>query len=155
MSEQLLQKMQEAFIIDDFETMKTLVERGANVNSVDTRDGSTILQRAVIQNEKSMVDFLIQNHVDLNQTDQSKRTPMHYAALYKFIDIAKILINAGASLDIEDEPGNTPLAYAVSNRKEGYLEMTKLLIHHGANADLKTKDGQSLLEFYGISLKDN
>jgi ankyrin repeat protein len=57
-------------------------------------------------------------------------------------------------LDIKDQSGNTPLTYAISDRRDGYLEMAKLLIDHGASTDIKTNDGRSLFEFYGISLKD-
>ncbi|MGO4290990.1 ankyrin repeat domain-containing protein [Chitinophaga sp. RAB17] len=154
MSEKFHQKMQEAFILDDFETMKTLVTDGADVNSVDARDGSPILQRAVIENKKAMIDFLIAHHVDVNKTDRRGMTALHYAAMYKFIDIAETLIDAGAPIDIADQSGNTPLAYAISDKREGYLEMIKLLIDHGANTDIKTRDGRSMLEFYGISLTD-
>ena len=146
--------MQEAFVVDDFETMKALIVSGVDVNSIDSRDGSTVLQRAVIQNEIGVVDFLIENHVDLNKTDLREMTALHYAAIYKFNDIAKHLIGAGAIVDAKDKNGCTALAYAISNRSEGYLEMAKLLVGSGADTDLKTKEGQSLFELFGVSLKD-
>lgn len=155
MSKQFLQNMQEAFVTDDFEAMKVLLTNGCDVNSAYTRDGSTILHRAVIENEKDMIDFLIYHHVDVNKSDRRGMTALHYAALYKFTDAAETLINAGALLDVADQSGNTPLAYAISDRREGYLVMTKLLVDRGANTDIRTRDGQSMFELYGISLKDS
>ncbi|WP_426130674.1 ankyrin repeat domain-containing protein [Pararhizobium sp. PWRC1-1] len=154
MAEKLDQELQRAFVIDDFETMKVLVKQGIDVNSVDARDGSSILLRAVIENDKSTVDLLLEKHADPNKSDRRKMTPLHYAALYKHIDVARALINAGAFVDAQDQGGSTPLAYAASNRRDGYLQMVKLLVAGGADADLRIKDGRSLLEFYGISLKD-
>lgn len=146
--------MQVAFVTDDFESMKSLVLDGADVNSVDARDGSTILHRAVISNDLEMIRFLIDHNVEIDKPGPRKLTALHCAALYKFLDAAILLIDAGASVDAKDLNGGTPLAYALSSRKTGFLEMAKLLISHGAQKNVKSDNGISLMDVYGELLKN-
>jgi hypothetical protein len=48
MAGKLDQELQRAFVIDDFETMKVFVRQGIDVNSVDARDGRSIMLRSVM-----------------------------------------------------------------------------------------------------------
>ncbi|KAJ5719185.1 hypothetical protein N7493_007640 [Penicillium malachiteum] len=59
-------------------------------------------------------------------------TPMYLAAMQNEVEIAKILIYHGASLDEQEKFGLTPLLAAVSNAN---FEMVKLLLDNGANVE--------------------
>ncbi|HEX4793693.1 MAG TPA: ankyrin repeat domain-containing protein [Humisphaera sp.] len=48
---------------------------------------------------------------------------------------AMLLVEAGASVDLADEDGNTPLSYVVSN---DWLDLARYLLEHGA--DVKARD---------------
>ncbi len=65
--------------------------------------------------------------------DQSGYTPLHQAAYYNRVEIAKLLIDAGANVDSQSN-GGTPLYKAAS---EYNAEIAKLLIDAGANVDLQ------------------
>src|SRR5262245_1045694 len=104
-NDKLHDKMQAAFVTDDFATMRTLIADGADANSGDARDGSPLLHRAVIENDLGMVAFLIARRADPDQPDGRKMTALHLAARYKHIDAAKALINAGALVDARDRHG--------------------------------------------------
>lgn len=58
----------------------------------------------------------------------------------KYTESAKILIDAGAKLDIQGRNGQTALMLSVSN-----TEIAKILIDKGAKLDLQTKGGETAL----------
>jgi ankyrin repeat protein len=49
---------------------------------------------------------------DVNAGDAEQRTPLHYACGFNHLEIAKMLIDEGAKLEVLDSKGNTPLHYA-------------------------------------------
>lgn len=78
---------------------------------------------------------------DLNKKDPEKGyTALHICAQDGNIDFAKKLIEAGATIDIKDKYGNTPLFKAVFNNKKN---MITLLLGAGANPKIKNKKGVS------------
>ena len=50
-------------------------------------------------------------------------------------DEAKLLLEKGAQVDLQDSKGWCALMFAV---QEGHLEVVKLLLEYGANVDLQT-----------------
>ena len=58
-------------------------------------------------------------------------TPLYFATRNRRIKIAKILIDAGASVDPRDSERRTPLHYA------SQIEMVQILIDAGANVNAK------------------
>jgi uncharacterized protein len=73
-----------------------------------------------------------------NQTDDSSRTAMHYAAINGNLQIMAILIKANAKLNPVDSLGDTPLHLAVEQNQS---EAAKLLLDAGAEVDPRNKDG--------------
>ena len=71
----------------------------------------------------------------LDAYDASDRTPLHYAADGDHLNIAKLLLKAGADVNAikESNSGDTPLAFAVAASS---FDMVKLLIDHGANPNI-------------------
>lgn len=57
---------------------------------------------------------------------------MHYAAQGNLTDIAKLLIENGADLEVKDNYGNTPLSRATFSSR-GYGDLIKLLLSYGAD----------------------
>ena len=77
-----------------------------------------------------------------NQTDDSSRTALHYAAINGNLQIIAILVKANAKLDVTDALGNTPLHLATDR---GQTEAAKLLLEVGAEVDPQNKDGMTPL----------
>ena len=71
---------------------------------------------------------------NLNITDANGNTALHYAARKGFCRIIKMLIKAGAGIDIFNKAGMTPLMLAIRNRR---FEATATLLKYGANINLK------------------
>lgn len=60
---------------------------------------------------------MLQNGARVNDVDEKRKTPLHFAADYGRIEIVKILIAGCASLDIKDDSGRTPLHLASKSGK--------------------------------------
>ena len=50
--------------------------------------------------------------VGVNELDEKKLTPLHYAARYSNIEVMKILVNHGADVNRLGDDDMTPLHYA-------------------------------------------
>ncbi len=99
--------------------------------------------RAAESNDVARVRALLTSGNNANQTeDDTQRTGLHTAAINGNLQIAAILIKAGARIDPRDNLGNTPLIYAADHN---HLEMAKLLIDVGAQVDADNKDGMTAL----------
>ena len=70
------------------------------------------------------------------QSKEIKSTPLHFAAHRGYLNIVKLLLDAGA--DVNAQEGNysqsTALHWAATG---GHLEVTKLLVENGANLEIK------------------
>ena len=66
------------------------------------------------------------------QTDLATARPLHTAAYFGHLEIAKFLVDYGASVDAVDDQLRTPLHFAA---EEGRTQVVKFLIHSGANVN--------------------
>lgn len=141
--------------------MDVLIEQGADVNSSAKINGETPLHKAVrvgnlpprdsnnnlilpdkaIAEEKfKVVELLINNGADVNQTDTLGRTPLHNVSTK---EIAELLITHGAKVDAQElsDEKVTPLFHATARHKS----VAEVLINHGANVNQKSTSGDTPL----------
>ena len=80
--------------------------------------------------EKAME--LLSKGYDPNTFDELSKTPLHYAAEKEHIEIMKLLIEAGADVNVHEEAkiGNTPLREVAGQCS---YEVAKVLIDAGAD----------------------
>ena len=86
---------------------------------------------AIDNNDIEYVKHLI-NNTDVNIDSApypTENTPLNYATIYNNLDIVKLLVKAGANLEIVNEDGETPLYNAALH---GNIEIVKFLIDSGA-----------------------
>ena len=82
------------------------------------------LMRAVQKGDLKMVQDLIQNGADLNQTNESGQTALMEASIVGFIQMAETLIKAGADLLIKNKSGEDAYSLAMKN---GHIEVAKMI----------------------------
>ena len=99
------------------------------------------LTQAVLDNKINEVKKLLRDKsVDINEQDIENNTPLMYACEEGKKDIVKLLVEAGADLNIQNSYGETALRKVDSPDSESIAEdITRYLIEHGANPHLKEK----------------
>lgn len=135
------ESLSEAVQKNDFLLVKTLVQKGADVNSKDAI-GATPLAYVVSSNASTnILDFLLKSgaRVPLTEaTDESDLTVILWAAAsYGRTDQAAYLIACGAKVNGKTTAGTTPLHFAAIG---GHLETMRLLVEKGADLSAQTKN---------------
>jgi predicted LPLAT superfamily acyltransferase len=78
-------------------------------------------------------------------------TPLISASLFGHYEIAKLLINAGAKLNFQNNDGSTALITAAFF---GRTEIVKYLLHSKADKTIKNKYGQTAYDTVSNPFKD-
>ncbi|KAH8126381.1 ankyrin repeat-containing domain protein [Trichoderma asperelloides] len=121
--------------------------------------GFTKLMTVAYFGLQAAVQFLLKQSIDLNSQDHTyQRSALSWAARNGFAVVAKLLVRGarfklgtiklpfrkGASVDLVDKYGRTPLSYAVWN---GNTTMVELLIDAGAQVHLKDELGGTPMSY--------
>ena len=130
---------------DNYEMMQFLIDHGANVDGLADADfQETLLHRAARHGNLDLAKFMIKNGADLDcksgppswgyDEDEFSEgsTPLEFAVCDGQLEIAELLIKAGANINIPNAKAKTALHYAVE-RENG--KMIQALIHNGANVE--------------------
>ena len=73
------------------------------------------------------------------------RTHLHWSAIKGQKQIAELLINEGADVNLSDDNGTTPLHFTALMADK---RMAELLIAKGANINTKNDDGETPLDYF-------
>ncbi|XP_056638717.1 ankyrin repeat domain-containing protein 54-like [Diorhabda carinulata] len=126
-------KLIHAVNVNNFETVKTLLEQGVSPNSADSEKRSA-LHVAVSRGYADIVEILLKYGADPNKRDIIQNTPLHLAACVHNLAIVTMLINANADVSCLDLHGRNPFQLASSKLqilqrgwKDGIIEMDKLI----------------------------
>lgn len=121
------------------------------VAGYDGRACNNALNYAIKNDNKEIVELLLQNGVDPNKPNQSCLIPLHEAVKGGHIEMVKFLLQKGANLYAADNIGYTPLHYAAKN---GNIEISEVLLQNGADQKAQSERGSMPLDyaiFYGHS----
>jgi ankyrin repeat protein len=100
------------------------------VNTRDYTTGETALHIVVKRRDMTWLGFLISKGAKPDARDAQGNTPLMIAAQIGFEEGVQVLLGQRASVDLENNKGETPLIAAVHNRD---LPMVRLLLSLGAN----------------------
>lgn len=132
----------------NLESVKFLVEKGADVNARDQIKSSPLLWAAGFGKPET-VAYLITKGADVKATDDNGWTPLIWAAGLGQAQTVDILVKAGADLNAADkQTGDTPL---LRGARTGKADSLKILIVAGANLTAKNKLGQNALHLAAMS----
>lgn len=104
-------------------------------------DGFTPLGLACYFGQFEIARYLVLKGADVNlPSDNGFRVfPIHSAAANNYTDIARVLIENGANVNVRQQAGATPLHSAAQN---GNLELLILLLEHGAEINVRMEGGR-------------
>ncbi|XP_055416307.1 fibronectin type 3 and ankyrin repeat domains protein 1 [Bubalus kerabau] len=135
------------------DVVKYLRRHGA---SWDTRDlgGCTALHWAADGGHCNVIEWMIGDGCEVDAVDAGSRwTPlMRVSAVSGNQEVASLLIDAGADVNMKDKDGKTPLMVAVLNNHE---ELVQLLLDRGADASVKNEFGKGVLEMARVFDRQN
>ena len=109
---------------------------------------------AVAAGDAARVAALLRAHPELVRApneNQTRDLPLHTAAIGGQLEIARLLLDAGAEIDGFDADESTPLHVAALNR---HPELVDLLIARGADVNRRDRNGAYALSF-AISGRDS
>lgn len=113
------------------DTVRLLLEKGANVNHRVRMDDQTVLHCAF---GEETVAALLEYGAEIEARDSEGRTPLHWSSSNEDTGLIRRLANAGAKLEEVDNVGDTPLIVAVAN---GCLENMRYLVSKGSSINGK------------------
>lgn len=132
---------------DHENVLQLLLDRGADINARNLEDSEhTVLHYASCWGAIKCTKLLLKRGAEIDAKSSDKSTPLIFACEKGNVDIARALIEAGASLenknDLDEKGGATPLLIAAHNAR---LPVLELLIEKGAKVNESTVDGLNAL----------
>ncbi|KAF4455941.1 hypothetical protein F53441_1808 [Fusarium austroafricanum] len=128
------------------ETLKVFLEAGADVNS-SCPDGTPLYLAAYydkLDAVKLILSYnpIIDTRCPQEDTWDSGYTPLHLAVCNDSFEMTRLLIEAGADLNIKSPKGGTPLILAVVGKKE---ESLKALLEYNVDLDVVDNFGDTAI----------
>src|SRR5688572_3314577 len=143
------------------DAVKALIARGATVDTIENWRGQTPLMWAAAEGHADAMRVLIEAGADINarssiinwerqRTEEPRDkwlppgglTPLLFAARDGRVDSTRVLLAAGADVNIVDPDRHTALIIALIN---GHFDVAGALIQGGADVNMEDKVGQTAL----------
>ncbi|KAK4158632.1 hypothetical protein QBC43DRAFT_328654 [Cladorrhinum sp. PSN259] len=77
--------------------------------------------------------------------DHFGRAPLHWAAAQGFVDVTRSLLQHGASVNVQDKQGKSPLITVIYLAPSRAVHVARTLLIHGADVNLQDHEGQTAL----------
>ncbi|KAF6214731.1 hypothetical protein GE061_009474 [Apolygus lucorum] len=123
--------------------MSHVIANPSVTQTLDEMDFERGLWYPAMQGDLAQIDKILAKGVDVNSTDKSGYTPLHYAVRTGDIAVVQKLLIAGANVNMKTKAGQaTPLHRAAA---AGHTDVVKLLLDHGAEKVPLDSDGRTPL----------
>lgn len=124
----------------DVNTVRAILDGGADVNSKD-QTSRTPLMYAAVKNHKEVVQVLLARGADVHARNNQAETALTLAAREGHPEIVQALLRKGADVNVRDNAGLAPVVYATQFNHPATL---KVLLDEG-RADVSGEQGQKAL----------
>jgi ankyrin repeat protein/tetratricopeptide (TPR) repeat protein len=115
-----------------------------DINAGDPSDhNKTPLMHAACNGWDKIADDLIRAGANLDLIDDNKDTALHYSTQFAHPVVTKLLLNAGAKMDLQDRWHQTPFIMAAGHDWDSF----KKLLEMNANINLATLHGGTALHY--------
>jgi hypothetical protein len=126
---------------NDVQSVKMLIEKGADVNARGDFLGTPLIVASKFGHYESAKE-LVKAGADIDAKCFLDCTPLLWSAEKGYGEIVKLLLNNGANIEASDISGWTALMKATF---QGNIEIVKILVEKGANVNVKNSYGYSAL----------
>ena len=140
------------------EISQVLLKHGANANT-KCKLGRTplhLVAEGKHENGVCITDLLLEHGADVNAQDNGNMTPLHFAAYYRKAEIVRVLLDRGATADLETDLGRTPMHALVQRPHDcgnDGVEIAQLLLEHGT--DINAQDKHNITPLHFASYRGN
>ena len=133
-----------------------LLYYGINHNIAKNRSEAPLYQEGAceyfIQGAVGMTQCLTSDVLAAKVQDKYQLTPLHLASLYGWVEMVRVLLNCGTTVNAEDNLGRTPLhmvsvARDRSIAQENGVCIAQLLLEHGADVNAQDNNHATPLYF--------
>lgn len=129
-----------------------MVQKKRNTRACLTIDSNDQLLEAIRKGQPKLVKQLLWSNADPNARDDRRQSGLILACFVKDHDsrmtIIDLLLQKGATVDLQDESGQTALVKVVILDD---IILTKHLLKHGADATLHDKEGNTSLLYASLN----
>jgi len=125
------------------------ITAGETLDDID-EFGFTPLIETIIANQISITKALLQQKIQIDKTDMSGRTALHWAVDNQAMDYVKLLLAAQANVNAYTPQGFSPLVYPVLRQDHSTKQ---LLLTHGASLNFAQDFISAKLIGHRFSLK--
>lgn len=139
-----------AILSEQYDTAEILLKLGANPNFLPSGKQKSAMGWAAQYKDTKFLQLLLDFGGDPDLFNKGERTaayPVLSAISADRIDNLKILIDAGANLNVVDQRGLTPLMYGASISA---WEMVYLMLESGADISVKNKWNESFSSYVAL-----
>ena len=123
------------------EILHFLLERGADIDTVDGRNRTALFSAAYSQRFDN-VRFLVEHGVNINHQDRFGGTALSAAVEVGNLEIVQYLCEVGAEINLADNTGTTCLLSAAAN---GFDSIIEILVAYEANIHFMNQRRHSAL----------
>jgi len=123
----------------NIDVVKSLLERGADINSLNG-DDKTPLAIAAYKGSVEVVRLLIERGAEVDSRDKWDWTALHEASRHGHVEVARILIDHGANVNARQKRLRTPINLSAANDQ---LDIVKLLLERGADVQAEDARGET------------
>ncbi|RVX73063.1 hypothetical protein B0A52_02189 [Exophiala mesophila] len=116
------------------ESLKLFIDSGlVDIHAEDDINERNCLHEATIYGKEIVLEYGLDQGVDLTRLDAYGRVPLHYACLRGRIGMVQRLVSAGPStIDLKDHDNFTPLIHSIVRHR---IDCVRLLLSHHAQID--------------------
>lgn len=129
-----------AIDLHNFDMVKTLIYKGADLDAHSSVYGLTALHFAVEENDVMVIEYLLWQGIDVDVKDSCERTPLHTASILNkgcsHLEVIRLLLDHGADLSARDAHGMTP-SYYLERDSRGNAYVLEIIFNHADNANLE------------------
>ncbi|RHY57007.1 hypothetical protein DYB38_000475 [Aphanomyces astaci] len=124
--------------------VEALVEAKSDIENIcsDVYSADPIINDAVAQSDLNVVEYLLEQGVNIEVTNNEGYTPLIVATQFKRHDVMALLLEKNAKLEAADKNGCTALMESILKRDH---IGTDLLVLHGASLHSRNKNGFSAI----------
>ena len=123
------------------ETVRSLLEKGADINATDNA-GHTALMQAAFGGYTAAVRLLLEKGAQVNGKDNDGWTPLFWATFSRRAETVRLLLESGADVNVKNKQQDTPLIHAAYG---GDTDTVAALLEHHADLNIQDETGRTAL----------